>query len=52
MIAIIASVNIPVCMSIEDIQAATCEDTHLQELKAYLIQGWPQKKEEVDHNMR
>ena len=40
------------CTFIEDIQAASCEDTELQELKAYKILGWPHKKEEVDHSMR
>ena len=39
-------------MSIQDIQAATHENAHLQELKAYIIQGWSHKKEEVDHSMR
>ena len=31
------SVNMPVCASIEDIQAAAWGDVHLQELKAYII---------------
>ena len=46
------SVNLPACMSIEDIQAATHEDAHLQEWGAYTIQGWSHKKEEMDHSMR
>ena len=37
--AISASVNMPVCMSIEDIQVATWEDKHLQELKTHKLQG-------------
>ena len=49
--AISTSVNIPVCKSIEDIQAATCEDINHLELMAYIIQGWPHKKEEVNHSM-
>ena len=36
--AISVSVNIPVYTSIKDIQPATCEYAHLQELKAYTIQ--------------
>ena len=33
------SVNIPVCTSIQDIQATTHDDKHPQELKTYVIQG-------------
>ena len=50
--AISTSVNMPVCMSIEDLQAATHEDAHLQELKACIIQGWSHMKEDVDCSMR
>ena len=32
-------VNIPVCISIEDIQAATQKDADLQNLKMYIKQG-------------
>ena len=28
------------------------EDTNLQQLKKYIIQGWPLKKEDVEHSMR
>ena len=44
--------GILVCTTIEDIQAATCEDAHLEELKAYIIQGWPHNKEDVEHKVR
>ena len=37
------SVNILVCTSIEDIQAATHEDSDLQKVKSYIIQGWSHK---------
>ena len=50
--AIRTSVNIPVCTSIQEIQAPTHEDAYLQELKAYIIQGWSYKKEEVDHSTK
>ena len=40
----------PVYTSIEDINVATQQNAHLQELKAYVIKGWPQKKE-VEHSM-
>ena len=42
------SVNIPVCRSMQDIQAVARKDAHLQELKVYIIHGWPHKQEEVD----
>ena len=31
------SINIPVCTFMQDIQTATHEDVHLQELKMYII---------------
>ena len=50
--AISTSVNIPLHMSIEDIHTTLHEDTHLQELKAYTIQGWPPQRDEVEHRMK
>ena len=41
-----------VCTSIEDIQVATYEDTHLQKLKLYPIQAWSQHRDEVEHRMK
>ena len=38
--------NLLVCTSIEDIQAATHNGTHLQEIMTYIIQGWLYRKEE------
>ena len=46
------TVYMQVCTSIEDIQAATHEDTHLQELKSYIIYGLPHKKDELKDNIR
>ena len=43
--AILTSVNIQVCISIQDIQTATHEDAHIQEVKGYWIQGLPHSKE-------
>ena len=45
------SINIAVCLSIEDIHAATQEDADLQKVKSYIIQGWSHKKDEVEHGM-
>ena len=44
--------TIPVCTSMQHMQTATCEDVHLQELRTNIIQGWPQKKEEVTQSIR
>ena len=43
-------VVLPVCISARDIQEA--RDTYLQELKAYIINDWPHKKEDVTHNIQ
>ena len=37
-------VDLPVCTSTHDIQEAAAKDAHLQQFKAYFIQGWPHKK--------
>ena len=42
--AIITTINMPVCTSIEDIHAATHEDAHLQKLKSGIIHDWPHTK--------
>ena len=46
------SVNMPVCLSKKDIQTATQEDAHPQEIKAYIIQGWQYKKEDLENSMK
>ena len=38
------AVDLLVCISIHDIQEVRAGDTHLQELQAYIIKGWPQKR--------
>ena len=42
-------VNISTCTSIEDICVTTLDNTHLQQLKAYIIQGCIHIKKEVEH---
>ena len=49
--AISTSVSIPVCISMEDIQVATQWDTNLQMLKSYIIQGWLDRKDEVEQSI-
>ena len=50
--AINTLVNIPMCISMEDIQAPTQEDVHLWELNLCIIQGWLKKKEELGQGIR
>ena len=45
--AIQTSLNVPECMSIQQIQQATAQDEHLQWLKGYIIAGWPEIKDQV-----
>ena len=42
------SVDIPICTSIKDIQAATGEDVYLQVPKWFIIGGWPDLMEAVE----
>ena len=39
------AVDVPICMSIEDIRMATEEDMELQMLKRYIIRRWPHTRE-------
>ena len=41
----------PVYTSIEDVEEATQEDNYMQKLKSYIIQGWPHKKDDLEHSM-
>ena len=50
--AIQASTNVPECMSIQQIQHATAQDEHLQQLKGFIIAGWPESKEQVHKDIR
>ena len=42
------TVDIPICMFIEDIRTATNEDADQQILKTHMIRGWPHNKDELD----
>ena len=50
--AIQASVNALECMSVQQIQQATAQDKHLQQLKEFIIAGWPEIKEQVHQDIR
>ena len=50
--AIQASMNVPECMLVQQIQQATALDEHLQQLKGFIIAGWPESKEQLDQDIR
>ena len=41
------STNVPEYMSIQQIQQVTAQDGHLQQLKGYIITGWPGNKDHL-----
>ena len=44
--------NIPECMTIHELQHATSQKEHLQHLKDYVIQGWPESRDQIQQDMR
>ena len=46
------SINMPECVSIEEIQQASSQDDHLQQLKKFIIAEWPGTKDELHANIR
>ena len=40
------------CISIEEIQHASLQDVHLQQLKTFIIAGWPHTKDELHTSIR
>ena len=44
--------NIPDCMSIKQQQQAASQDDYLQQLKGYIIIGWPENKDQMPQDMR
>ena len=50
--AIQSSVDMPECISIEEIQQASLQDVHLQQLNTFIIAGWPYTKDELYTNIR
>ena len=49
--AVHTSADILICITIQDIQA-TPQDNHLQQLKEYIIQGWPASRNEIPQVVR
>ena len=50
--AIQSSVDMPECISIEEIQHVLSQDVHLQQLKTFIIAGWPHTKDELHTDIR
>ena len=48
----IHDMDVPQCMSIQQIQQAPTKDEHLQWLKGYIIAGWPEIKSQVQEDIR
>ena len=50
--AIQNSIDMPECVSMVEIQQASSQDNHLQQLKKFIIAGWPDTKDELYANIR
>ena len=50
--AIQIPVDMPDCISIEEIQQASLQDAYLQQLKTFIIAGWPHNKDELQTDIR
>ena len=46
------SIDMPECISMEEIQQALSQDDNLQQLKKCIIAGWPDTKDELHTNIR
>ena len=45
--AIQLTTNMPGCMIFNELMGATSQDQHLQQLMEYIIQGWPDNREQL-----
>ena len=50
--AIQNSIDMPECISMAEIQQASSQDNHLQQLKKFIIAGWPDTKDKLHANIR
>ena len=50
--AIQVAMNVSEYMSVQQIQRATAQDEHLQQLKGFIIAEWPESKEQVHQDIR
>ena len=44
--------NIPEVITIHKLQQATSQDEHLEHLKDYTIQGWPESRDQIPQDIR
>ena len=44
--------NVSECMSTQEIQQTTAQDEHLQQLRGYIIAGWPESKDHLHQDIR
>ena len=47
-----SSIDMLECISMEEIQHASSQDAHLQQLKKFIIAGWPNTKDELHADVR
>ena len=47
-----SSIDIPECISMAGIQQASSQDEHLQQLKMFIIAGWPNTKDEMHDDIK
>ena len=50
--AIQSSIDMLECISMEEIQHASSQNDHLQQLKKFIVAGWPDTKDELHTNIR
>ena len=50
--AIQTATNIPECMKMHELQQAISQDQHLQHPKDYIIQGWPESRDQIAQDIR
>ena len=44
--------NILDCMMMHQLQQAISQNDHLQQLKDYIIRGWPENKDQIPQDMQ
>ena len=49
--AIQATTNIPECMTMDELQETTSQDQHLKCLMEYVMQGWPESKNQLPQDI-
>ena len=50
--AIQSATDMPECVSMAEIQQASAQDNHFQELKNFIISGWPDTKDKLHADLR